>query len=199
MNIKHNYLKLIIGCMFSSKTSTLLNEIDRYKHITDNIIIVNSYLDNRYYTEKDSIASHNKIHYPAIKLRYIKDLISSDKYKDAEIVLIDEAQFFPDLYDVLSIEINKTHEIPKKYIIAGLSSDFNMKPIGDIIKFVPMANEILHLKALCLYCKDGTLANFTKLRNKRYCEGGSGSGSGSIIIGNDDKYTACCRYHYLAT
>jgi thymidine kinase len=78
------------------------------------------------------------------------------------------------------------------FIVAGLSSDFNMKPIGEIISLVPLADEIIKLSALCVYCKDGTPANFTKLIKTHNNESSS-----NVLVGAKDSYSPCCRKHFL--
>ena len=53
LGYKSNYLKLIIGPMFSSKSSSLLAEINRYKYITDKILVINSILDKQRNADMD--------------------------------------------------------------------------------------------------------------------------------------------------
>jgi|APCry1669192647_1035423.scaffolds.fasta_scaffold33519_1 thymidine kinase len=187
------YLKVILGCMFSSKTSTLLSEINRYKHITDKILVVNSVLDKeRQSNNSDSIIeSHDLKHAPAVIVSELYDLkkyyYHKQKYDYAEIIIIDEGQFYSDLYIFIREELfSQTNK--KMFIVAGLSGDYNMEPIGDMIKLIPMADEILKLSAYCIYCKDGTLAHFTsKLSND----------TKQILVGKNDLYSPCCRSHYL--
>ncbi len=187
---KGNSLKLIIGCMFSSKTSSLLNEINRFRSITNSIMIINSKLDNRY-SLGNNIINHNKEKYPAVKLKSLEEMINNKIYKDSKIILIDEGHFYKDLHSVLSKELSKRHQIPKHYIVAGLSSDYKMESIGDITKMVPLANEILHLNAMCAICKDGTPAHFTKLKKNFNVI----KKEDNIIVGND-QFIPCCRHHY---
>jgi len=189
------YLKLIIGCMFSSKSSTLLSEINRYKHITDKILVVNSILDKERQSHDESmIETHDKKHYPAIMVKTLNELKSNivynKKYDYAEIVIIDESQFYGDLYEFMRSELfSQTNK--KMFIVAGLSGDYKMEPIGDVLKLIPMADEIQKLDAYCIYCKDGTLASFTsKLINTT-------TNDQQIVVGNDDIYSPCCRYHFL--
>lgn len=202
MIIKQNgpYLKLIVGPMFSSKSSSLLSEINRYKYITDKILVINSILDierhpNMIVDDKGIgyMKTHDEKTFPAIMLKNLEQLRSnkflSDKYDYADIILIDEGQFYKDLYEFLKIELNSNTN--KKFIVAGLSSDYNMNPIGDIIKIVPMADEIIKLSALCVFCKDGTPANFTKLiKNSMEIDC-------NVLVGANEHYSPCCRYHFL--
>jgi len=182
------YLKIILGCMFSSKTTTLLSEINRYKHITNKILVINHILDKQRQSRSDYIIeSHDNKYSSAIMIKELNELNSSALYKDAEIIIIDEGQFFTDLYKFIRHELFTTTN-KKMFIVAGLANDYNMEPIGDIIKLIPMADEILKLYAYCIYCKDGTLASFTrKLTND----------NNQITIGKNETYAPCCRKHFL--
>ena len=115
--------------------------------------------------------------------------VYNKKYDYAEIVIIDESQFYGDLYEFMRSELfSQTNK--KMFIVAGLSGDYKMEPIGDVLKLIPMADEIQKLDAYCIYCKDGTLASFTsKLIN---------TNAQQIVVGNDDIYSPCCRYHFLS-
>jgi thymidine kinase len=200
------YLKLIIGPMFSSKSSTLLSEINRLKYITDKILVINSVLDKKRHIDMEINAqglgimkTHDNKTFPAFMLNNLSELngmgtttnsFLQSKYNYADIIIIDEAQFYKDLYEFINHELVLSHN-NKIFIVAGLSSDFNMNPIGDIIKLVPLADEIVKLSALCVYCKDGTPANFTKLIQSE-----SQDESNNVLVGANDLYSPCCRKHF---
>lgn len=186
---KSNYLKLIIGPMFSSKSSSLLKEINRYKYISNNILVINHTLDKKRYTnQEDKLKTHNGNSVDSLMLQSLCELTFSEIYINADIILIDEGQFFNDLFIFIKNELQK--KTRKIFIVAGLSSDINMNPIGDIIKLVPLADEIIKLSALCIYCKDGTNANFTKLKQQKEIE------KGDFCIAGIDKYEPVCRFHF---
>ena len=188
------YLKIILGCMFSSKTSTILSEINRFKHITDKILVINSVLDKQRQANKDHdciIETHDKNYSGAIMVNELNELKTNEEYKQkydySEIIIIDEGQFYSDLYKFMRHELF-IKDNKKLYIVAGLSSDYNMEAIGEIIKLIPMADSIQKLYAYCIYCKNGTLASFTaKLI----------SYDNQILVGNKNIYAPCCRDHYL--
>lgn len=194
-----NYLKVIIGPMFSSKSSTLINDINKYKFITDKIMVVNSILDKQRHSDmvidKNGIGqlkTHDSKTFPAIMLKNLSELNTNKsynkKYLNSSIVLIDEGQFYNDLYSFLKNELCKPGN--KKFIVAGLSSDINQNPIGDIIKLIPLADDIIKLSAFCIYCKDGTPGNFTKtlvpLNNNN-----------QIKVGAKEIYAPVCRKHFF--
>lgn len=196
------HLKLIIGPMFSSKSSTLLSEINRLKYITDKILVINSILDKERHADMEInkqglgiMKTHDNKSFPALMVKNLSELKTNSffnsKYNYAELIVIDEAQFYEDLYEFINSELSYPHD-SKMFIVAGLSSDFNMKPIGDIIKLVPLADEIVKLSALCVYCRDGTPANFTKL-----IKTDSSNTNNNVLVGAKDLYSPCCRKHFL--
>ena len=196
-----NYLKVIIGPMFSGKSSSLLTEINRYSYITTNIIVINSILDKQRHSDmmiKDGIGflkTHDSKTFPAIMLENLNELntnkLYNKKYEESSIVLIDEGQFYNDIYLFLKKELSKLGN--KKFIVAGLSSDINQNPIGDMIKLIPLADDIIKLSAFCVYCKDGTLANFTKL-----LVSSQNKDKNTVKVGAKELYAPCCRKHFFS-
>jgi thymidine kinase len=201
------YLKLIIGPMFSSKSSTLLSEINRLKYITDKILVINSVLDKERHSDMEIneqglglMKTHDNKTFPALMINKLGELKTNSffqsKYNYADIIVIDEAQFYTDLYEFISYELTFPHN-NKMFVVAGLSSDFNMRPIGNIINLVPLADEIVKLSALCVYCKDGTPANFTKLIKTESNNESNTDKYNNVLVGAKDLYSPCCRKHFL--
>jgi len=188
--IQTNYLKLYIGPMFSGKTSNLLTEIYKYNDV-NNILVINHILDKQRHSESnlEHIKSHDNESYPAIMVNKLSELKNNILYTKADIVIIDEAQFFTDLYDFLFIELKNLSQI-KTFIVAGLSSDYHMNPIGDIIRLIPLCDEIYKLTACCIVCKQP--ASFTK---KHYIQNNPHNYT-QIQVGNDDLYSPVCRLHH---
>lgn len=196
---RSNYLKLYIGCMFSGKSTSLLNEISKYKILTDKIIVINHILDKSRQSsntgcklgdDQGYLKTHNNKMYPAILINKLTELTSdtwSEKFNDADIVIIDEGQFFEDLYTFMKGELNKKDK-QKIFIVGGLSGDYKMDTLGDIYRLIPLADEINKLNAYCVKCNDGTLASFTK----RTIEN-----SEQILVGNSEMYIPVCRYHHI--
>lgn len=193
-----NYLKVIMGPMFSGKSSSLLTECNRYKFITDKMVVVNSILDKQRHSDMiidengiGQLKTHDSKTFPAIMLKNLSELNTNKfynkKYLESSIVLIDEGQFYSDLYSFIKQELNKPGN--KKFIIAGLSSDINQDPIGDIIKLIPLADDIIKLSAFCIYCKDGTAANFTKGLT-------AANDNTQVKVGAKEIYAPVCRKHF---
>lgn len=188
-NKKHklntNYLKLYIGPMFSGKTSHLLKEIYNYKKYNLNILAVNHIFDQqRHSSDYNLIKTHNNKSFPAIMIKNLFELHVNELYHKADIIIIDEAQFFMDLYKFIFLELNKSFQ-NKIFIVAGLSGDYQLNSIGDIVKLIPLADEIYKLTASCIICNNP--ASFTKKNNINKKQ---------IEIGNSNIYSPVCRLHH---
>ena len=173
------YLELILGPMFSGKSSRLIQIVRKYKTLNQRILIVKPIIDNRY-SKKSEIITHDKITEPCMScsnLEVIADLINN-----YDVILIEEGQFFADLYTYV-IEWCKTKQI----YIAGLNGDANKQLFGEIHKLIPHADEIIFMKALCKICNDGTPAIFTKKII---------SNDNVIQVGGAELYSAVCRNHF---
>ena len=199
LNLRGNYLKLYLGCMYSGKSTSLLNEMIKYKIITDKIVMINNILDKKRYTEEQLkmtsgfigiIKTHDNKTCKALMTKTLSELHTNpffyDEYNKAEVVIIDEGQFFDDLYDFIKMELSNLSQ-KKMFIIGGLSGDSDMKIIGDLTKLIPLADEVIKLNAYCVKCKNGTNASFTKRLIKN---------TEQILVGKEDIYIPVCRYHY---
>ncbi len=128
-------IELIVGPMFSGKSTELLRRCSTYKAIGKKVLVINSILDTRCGSE---IQTHSKQTYSAIKVNTLRE-VSFDTVP--HVIAIDEAQFFPDLeYFVKAYE---------KYniviLIAGLDGDYKRNFFGHILKLVPIADAITKL------------------------------------------------------
>jgi len=173
------YLELILGPMFSGKSSRLIQIIRKYKTLNQKILIIKPIIDKRY-SKKSEITTHDKITEPCISCNNL-DMIANmvDKY---DVILIEEAQFFTELYKYV-IEWSNTKHI----YVAGLNGDANKQLFGEIYKLIPHADEIIFLKALCKTCNDGTHAIFSKKNTVN---------NNVIEVGGDELYSAVCRKHF---
>ena len=175
---------IIFGCMFSGKSTELIRLINRHKHIKgSNILVINHASDTRY--GENVISSHNKVQTECISLRKLDEIKNKEAYTNSNIIFIEEAQFFSDLYDFVTEAADKDN---KTIYVIGLDGDSNRKPFGDILKLVPHAEEVVKLKALCQKCGDGTEAAFTKRIVKV---------EGQTLVGSNESYIPVCRKHYL--
>jgi len=151
------YLELIMGCMFSGKTTKLLEIHNMYNVCDVKCCVINYSKDTRY--SETHLMTHDKKGIFCIFTDTLNEFCSKrenlDKYN---VFLINEGQFFSDLV----IAIHNLLKQNKKIYIAGLDSDFKQQKFGSMIDLIPIADKYTKLYAICKKCKDGTKAIFSK-------------------------------------
>lgn len=180
MASKDSYLELILGPMFSGKTSKLIEIYKQCVFCNMKILVINHSSDKRY--NEIMLSSHDNIMIQCIQLQELKDINKLENYNDAKIILINEGQFFIDLYESVLMMLNNN----KKIYIAGLDGDFERKKFGTILDLVPHCDKITKLTSLCAICKDGKKAIFSKRLTQQ---------KEQTVIGIDN-YIPVCRECY---
>jgi thymidine kinase len=155
MSQNNAYLELIMGPMFSGKTSKLLDIYKQCKFCSIPVVIINHSSDTRYH--ETMLSSHDRVHAPCIMLSKLEDCLAIKAVKDAHVILINEGQFFSDLHDSVVTMLN--HD--KKVYICGLDGDFERKKFGQILDLIPLSDKITKLSSLCSLCKNGTPGIFS--------------------------------------
>ena len=174
-------VEVILGCMFSGKSTELLRRTNRYKAIGKNILLVNHTYDVR---TDQAIETHSKIKQNAIKTDKLLSILESQEFNNSDVVGIDEAQFFPDLLDF----VKKAERLNKIIIVAGLDGDYKREPIGQILQVIPLCDEVVKLTAMDMIDKDGSPGIFSK----RIVEG-----DGQVLVGANESYAAVSRKNYF--
>ena len=175
-------LEIIIGNMFSGKTSELIRRLKRYKVLGKKIAVVNSAKDTR--CEEDVLHTHDGVKFDCIKVNRLSECLLEETFCDSEVVAIDEAQFFTNLKDFT----NMCLFLKKTVLIAGLDGTFKQQKFGEILDCIPMADSVTKLSALCMDCGDGTPGPFTKrISDNDQVE----------LIGGNEMYKAVCRHHLM--
>lgn len=177
-------INLIIGCMFSGKTSELIR-IAKMNKLLDKKVLMINFDEDRRYTDNEKVCSHDLVTLECLPCgRDICHVKIFQEYIDAEIICINEGQFFDNL---LSFCIKACSE-GKEIHVCGLDGDYLKRPFGEILNLIPHCESVNKLTALCLSCKDGTKACFTK----RTCES-----TETVLIGSTESYVPVCRKCYL--
>ena len=104
------------------------------------------------------------------------------KLRSAEVILINEGQFFDDLYECVLDMLREN----KKVYIAGLDGDFERKKFGQMLDLIPMCDEVIKLTSLCSICKNGQAGIFSLRLSKE---------TQQTLVGSDN-YVPVCRKCY---
>jgi thymidine kinase len=166
-------LTMILGCMFSGKSTELMNQVSRLRAVGASVLVVNHTFDSRCSNE---VKTHAGSRMPAVKTTSLSN-VNVGTY---DVIGVDEAQFFKDLHVVLDWV-----EAGKDVYVAGLSGDFQRKPFGVISSLIPHADRIQVKQALCMAC--GEPAAFSK---RVVCS------DEKLLVGGKDQYVAACRRHF---
>ena len=169
-------LKIIMGNMFSGKTSELVRRLKRYEVIGKSILVINSSKDTR--CLEHVLRTHDNMKFDCIKTNNLNEL----NYDKVDIIAIDEAQFFIGL----KVFVKKALVDGKTIILTGLDGDYKQDKIGEILDCIPLADKVFKLSAMCMECMDGTHGPFTKrIVNSDKVE----------LVGGKEMYMAVCRKH----
>lgn len=179
-------ISLIIGAMGAGKTSALIREINRYRHIGKSVMVINHASDVRF--GRDAIITHDREKIDCIMSNELTTLMKSACYASSDVICIEEVQFF-EVPDVLNFCKKAADIDSKQIIIAGLQGDRHRRPWPVISALVPISDHIVHLTGLCNRCRDGTSGSFTKRTAPET--------SDDKLIGDLHDYTCLCRAHYI--
>jgi thymidine kinase len=147
-------LHLYLGPMYAGKTSQLIRNID------DSSIVLDFTEESGCYF--GSIVSHDKVKSRCIKLNRLcnmfitTDIDIIDSFRNAKKILINEAQFFPDLLAFVKM----IEKYSLKVEVYGLDGDFERKSFGQILDIIPYCDSVVKLKGKCDYCNE--LSIFSK-------------------------------------
>lgn len=169
-------LNLIIGPMFSGKSTLLLTRYRRYKIAGKNCILIKYAGDNRYDDSDAMIVTHDHIKYEAVACSELVQL--NNFIQDYDVICIDEIQFYPD-----AAEYADRWAFEGKIVeVCGLNGDYQRKPFEQISLLIPLSDDIQHVKAVCK--TTGLDAPFSYRTSKE---------EGQEVIGGQDKYRAVSR------
>jgi thymidine kinase len=148
------YLEIILGPMFSGKTSRLLEIYKKCTFCNISVTVINHISDKRY--DQTMLATHDKHMIPCEFLTNLSEIYLMPTLLP-QVILINEGQFFQDLEPVVQNLL-----IQRKTIyIAGLDGDFQQKKFGQILDLIPLCDKVTKLTSLCSQCKDGTPGIFS--------------------------------------
>ena len=167
-------IEIILGPMFSGKSTELLRLCSRYECIGKSVLYINHTNDTRCENE---VKTHNNVCKQALKIDKLVDTKTLSYILEFDVVAIDEGQFFTDLFEF--IDLIETNDIT--LIIAGLDGDYKKDPFGDMLTIIPYANRVTKLTALC---QCGKPASFSKRITEI---------TDQILVGSIETHIASCE------
>lgn len=179
-------LEVIMGPMFSGKTSELIRLVEREVYAKKKGAIFKIAFDERYSARQ--VATHNGLRYDAYTvasseagLRKIEQVANSN---GLDAVGVDEVNFFPSSLVGLLDKLAES----KKVIACGLNLDFKAEPFRTTMELAARADRVRYLSAVCMVCgQDAT-------RTQRLIGGKPAPrNSPLIVVGGKEMYEPRCR------
>ena len=182
-------LEVIIGPMFSGKTSELIRLVEREVYAKKKGAIFKIAFDKRYSTRQ--VVTHNGLKYDAYTvasnrdgLRKIEEIAAS---QELDVIGVDEVNFFPEeLVGVLDRLADS-----RRVIACGLNLNFRAEPFQTTMQLAARADRVRYLSAVCVVC--GQEAT----RTQRLVAGKPApKNSPTIVVGGKEMYEPRCRTCY---
>lgn len=180
------YLKIILGPMTSGKTTELIKEYNRHIAGGFKCCFINHSTDDRYGSGNSKTSTHNKSvvnnTFSCEKLDYLM-LDEPERIDPYDVFFINEGQFFSDLKFYVDYLVNRKN---KKVYVCGLDGDFRREKFGTLLDIIPICDDIIKLKALCIRCKKNEAIFTHRLTAQKE----------QTIVGGSESYCALCRSCY---
>lgn len=171
-------IEIICGSMFSGKTEELIRRLKRARIARQRVEIYKPAIDTRY--SDNDVVSHDANSIPSTPVESARSILLMAS--DAQVVGIDEAQFF----DVAIVEVcNELANSGKRVIVAGLDMDFKGIPFGPMPQLMAIAEDVTKVHAICVKC--GNLAHVSHRIVKD---------EQRVLLGEQHEYEPLCRQCY---
>jgi len=141
----NGYLEIILGPMYSGKTSKLLELYKQFTFCGIDTLVINYGEDNRY-SDGLELVSHDQLKIPCIKALTLEEIgpLSS------RVILINEGQFFPDCVQWIKRAVEEDHKI---VYVCGLDGDYKRQPFGNWLDLIPFCDKVTKLHSFCSHCR----------------------------------------------
>jgi thymidine kinase len=178
-------LHVCIGPMYAGKTTKLIETYEDILSEDKKTIVLTHSSEIRYSIEK--LSTHDEKHLSCFKYNSI-DMFIREKNEDivsTDAILIDEAQFFPDLFDKVLYMVNKMN---KHVYVFGLDGDFQRNKFGQVLDLIPQCDTVEKLHSTCNVCREPAIFSH------RICESDE-----QVLVGSQEVYQPLCRKCYNST
>lgn len=170
-------IHLILGPMYSSKTTSLIMRYRRYSVAGKKCLLIKHKNDTRY--DEKMLCTHDAYKLDAQSCLKLSELKIDPSY---EVICIDEIQFYPDNIEFCEKMANNGVIVEA----SGLSGNYLREPFPNMGSLISKADSVDFLTSVCMMCMSEGAA-FTRRLSDETAE---------VVIGGKDKYVAVCRKCY---
>lgn len=175
-------LIVFTGPMFSSKTTSLLSALERFRYQRKKIVVFKPVIDDRY--SASQVVSHSGWSVPAVVVEKGSDILKVLQASEPpDVVAVDEmfmiegsAEVLVWLYRNLGITV----------VVSTLDLSASGKPFSEVEGLLPWATRVEKCTAVCTVCGDD--APYTHKKNKVEDE---------IQVGGSETYEPRCFEHHV--
>lgn len=172
-------IEVIVGSMFSGKTEELLRRVRRAIFAKLRVEVFKPNMDTRYSIE--DVVSHDQNNISATPVESPVNILLLAS--DAQVVAIDEAQFFDDT--IIEV-VQELADNGIRVIISGLDMDFQRQPFGPMPALMALADTVTKVHAVCVSCGAPAMYSHRLLEAKE-----------QVILGERQEYEPLCRHCFL--
>jgi thymidine kinase len=183
-------LTIYTGCMFASKTTSLLAECQIALEDNKSVLLVKPNIDKRY-SEKD-IKTHDGLSAKELGLvpylvptdwKIDKEFDSSSATSRIDLVCIDEVQFLENAKEIVLNILNRDIDVA----CAGLDLDSFGNNFGKMGDLLCLADVVHKCFADCSICSGPATRTFRKLTVKN---------TNTVAVGGSEMYEPRCFHHW---
>lgn len=169
---------MILGPMYSGKTSLLMRRIHRAEHGNQKCLVIKHKNDNRFGPADQLV---NRSHHIVQNSENVRVLcLEGDALKDLHVdelkIFIDEGQFFSHLKEFCLAQAKRGAEV----VVAALDFDSDQNPFPCVNALMPWA-KYEKATAICQKCREAEAPVTQRLDRKA-----------SVLAIGDSEYTALC-------
>lgn len=175
-------ISLILGSMYSGKTTEMLTALRRYQLAKKRCLLIRYSADTRYdeQAKNGGIVTHDGHEFVFDTFKCDGLIKAAGVIHDFDVIGVDEGQFFDDI-----LYTDAWADIGKIVVVSALDGDYLQRPFGKIHLLLPHCEKVVKKNAVCSEC--GEDAAFTK----RIV-----AGDAIVEIGGMERYRAVCRQCY---
>ena len=175
---------IFCGPMFSSKTSRLLMELERYKYQHKQVVVFKPQIDARYSTCE--IVTHGGWNHPAICIKEGADILQvlSEMEIEPRVIAVDEAFMVPGVSEALIFLYKNGFDI----VVSSLDMASNGKPFPEMTQMLPWATKVEKCTAICTVCGRDAFYTHKKML---------GGDEHVVQVGGAELYEPRCFEHHL--
>ncbi len=169
------WIEVVCGCMFSGKTEELIRRLKRARFAHQRVEIFKPMTDVRYHEQ--NIVSHDASEIRSTPVDSSLNILLMAG--DAEVIGIDEAQFFDNELPNVCAEMAARGI---RVIVAGLDMDYRGQPFGPMPNLMAKAEFVTKVHAICMKCGDLATHSFRTSQQ-----------TDQVLLGEKDNYEPRCR------